>query len=120
MCIIYPSPASRCKPKTQLFASFLLLFVPFCSFLFLCNMFLAKNVKNAYFNQRLECAAPKQWSKYTTYYTLTQTRDKRQEKEKPSCFNYFYILLYLLSVYKSKLREKHKESINVARHTGLT
>ena len=26
-----------------------------------------KNVKNAYFNQRLVCAAPKRWSKYTTF-----------------------------------------------------
>ena len=29
-------------------------------------VFKQKNVKNAYFNQRLECAVPKHWSKYTT------------------------------------------------------
>ena len=38
------------------FAAKLLLFKVFCS----------KNAENDYFDQRLECAAPKRWSKYTT------------------------------------------------------
>ena len=50
-----------CKPKKKI--------VKFCrNFLpFFC--FLQKNVKNAYFNQHLECATPKHWSKYTTAHT---------------------------------------------------
>ena len=28
-----------------------------------CCLFSTKNVENAYFDQRLECAAPKHWSK---------------------------------------------------------
>ena len=34
----------------------------FCFFLAFCR----KNAENDYFDQRLECAAPKRWSKYTT------------------------------------------------------
>ena len=30
------------------------------------SAFLYKNIEKAYFNQRLECAEPKHWSKYTT------------------------------------------------------
>ena len=29
-------------------------------------LFVVKNIKIAYFDQRLECAAPNRWSKYTT------------------------------------------------------
>ena len=32
--------------------------------------FLQKNTENDYFNQCLECAAPKRWSKYTTHVTF--------------------------------------------------
>ena len=30
------------------------------------KLFCSKNAENDYFDQRLECAAPKRWSKYTT------------------------------------------------------
>ena len=30
-------------------------------------VFCSKNAENDYFGQRLECAAPKSWSKYTTH-----------------------------------------------------
>ena len=50
----------RCKLKKRVFCKILLqiscLFKVFCT----------KNDENYYFNQRLECAAPKCWSKYTT------------------------------------------------------
>ena len=36
-----------------------------CKFLAFFS-FLQKNAENDYFDQRLECAAPKRWSKYTT------------------------------------------------------
>ena len=35
------------------------------NFLLFFQLFAIKNVKIAYFNQRLDCAAPKRWSKYT-------------------------------------------------------
>ena len=42
----------------------------FCRILLQISCFLklfpVKNIKIAYFDQRLECAAPKRWSKYTT------------------------------------------------------
>ena len=44
--------------KKTFFAKFL----GFVSFLALFH----KNIKNAYFDQHLRCAAPKRWSKYTT------------------------------------------------------
>ena len=31
------------------------------------SSFLQKTAENDYFDQRLECAAPKRWSKYTTH-----------------------------------------------------
>ena len=31
------------------------------------QLFAEKNAENDYFDQRLECAAPKRWSKYTTF-----------------------------------------------------
>ena len=37
-----------------------------CKILALLRFFCSKNPENVYFNQRLECAAPKRWSKYTT------------------------------------------------------
>ena len=37
-----------------------------CKFLAFLNLFCLKNAENDYFDQRLECAAPKLWSKYTT------------------------------------------------------
>ena len=33
----------------------------------LIQVFCCKNAKNDYFDQRLECAKPKRWSKYTTH-----------------------------------------------------
>ena len=46
--------------KNPFFCSFLLQICYFFAF------FLAKNAENDYFDQRLGCAAPKSWSKYTT------------------------------------------------------
>ena len=37
-----------------------------CKFLAFFKVFCSKNIENDYFEQRLECAAPKRWSKYTT------------------------------------------------------
>ena len=47
-------------------------FAKFCSkfFTFLCVLsFIAKNAENDYFDQRLACAAPKHWSKYTILFS---------------------------------------------------
>ena len=41
-------------------------FAKFCCKYFAFLTFLAKKAKNDYFEQRLECAAPRHWSKYTT------------------------------------------------------
>ena len=46
--------------------TFLLNFPQFSNF-FLFSAFCMKNVKQVYFDQCLECAAPKCWSKYTTF-----------------------------------------------------
>ena len=46
--------------KTVFFAEICCKFLDFSAF---CN----KNAENDYFDQRLEWAAPKRWSKYTTY-----------------------------------------------------
>ena len=59
------------SPK-NIFASFCLNFPSFCSFL---NFSFIKFEK-AYFNQHLESAAPKHWSKYTT----TNTRETKKLK----------------------------------------
>ena len=56
--IIIRWPTFGFKPKNNVFASFFL----FCSF-WICH---AKNVKKAFFDQRLECATTKHWLKYTT------------------------------------------------------
>ena len=37
-----------------------------CKFVAFLKLFCSKNAENDYFDQRLECAAPKCWSKYTT------------------------------------------------------
>ena len=37
----------------------------FCCFFFLLKLFGTNNDEKGYFNQRLECWAPKKWSKYT-------------------------------------------------------
>ena len=50
--------------KIHFFAIFWIKFVTFFSF------FALKNAKNYYFNQRLGCAAPKCWPKYTTPHCL--------------------------------------------------
>ena len=50
--------------KSRFLPNFAANFLPFFSFLELFNL---KNAENDYFNQHLECAAPKRWSKYTTY-----------------------------------------------------
>ena len=50
----------RCKLKNVFFAKFC------CKFLAYLRFFCTTNAENYYFNQRLECAAPKCWSKYTT------------------------------------------------------
>ena len=49
------------KYFAQLYSKFAT-FSPFCIF----QLFCTKNAKNNYFDQRLGCAAPKCWSKYTT------------------------------------------------------
>ena len=36
------------------------------------KLFCTKNAENDYFDQRLECTAPKCWSKYTTCFVLKQ------------------------------------------------
>ena len=41
-----------------------------CKFLAFLELFCRKNSENDYFDQHLECAAPKRWSKYTTYLDL--------------------------------------------------
>ena len=44
-----------------------------CKFLAFLSFLAEKNAENDYFDQPLECAAPKRWSKYTTLnYLLTQ------------------------------------------------
>ena len=48
--------------KTHFFLNFAENFFCFCIF----SSFNTKNDKNAYFNERFECVAPKPWSKYTT------------------------------------------------------
>ena len=48
------------NPFLQKFESINILFLIFF------QLFGMKNNEKAYFNQRLECAAPKHWSKYTT------------------------------------------------------
>ena len=48
------------------FSCFFFLFLPFSSFFFLFQHFCVKNVEKVYFDQRLECEAPKHWSKYAT------------------------------------------------------
>ena len=48
--------------KKRFFARFCCKFVTFLRFF----SFFAKNAENYYFDQRLGCAAPKCWSKYTT------------------------------------------------------
>ena len=41
-----------------------------CKFLAFLKRFAIKNIKNDYFDQYLECVAPKRWSKYTTLVIL--------------------------------------------------
>ena len=36
------------------------------------KLFSTKNAENDYFNQHLECAVPKRWSKYTTSHPTTK------------------------------------------------
>ena len=40
------------------------------NFLPFLKLFSTKNAENDYCNQRLECAAPKLWSKYTTHFII--------------------------------------------------
>ena len=49
--------------KKNYFAKLCVNFVSFSSFFWLSDR---RNVEKAYFDQHLECAAPKCWSKYTT------------------------------------------------------
>ena len=59
-----PQPVFWCKlKKTKFLLNFASNFLLFPSFFLL---FCTKNVKKAYSNQSLECAAHKHWSKYTT------------------------------------------------------
>ena len=52
-----------CWIKTRNFSKFCIKICAFSSF----SAFFAKNnVEKAYFNQHLECAEPKHWSKYST------------------------------------------------------
>ena len=43
-----------------------MIFAKICCNYLAFSAFLHKNAENDYFDQRLECAAPKRWSKYTT------------------------------------------------------
>ena len=55
-------PALWCKQKkTYFFAKFC------CKFLAFFQLFSTENAENDYLDQRLEFAAPKRWSKYTTH-----------------------------------------------------
>ena len=50
--------------KKHLFAKFWNTFLAFSSFF---SFFDTKNIEKVYFDQHLECTAPKHWSKYTTH-----------------------------------------------------
>ena len=57
---------------------------------YVCRKFAAfsaslhKNVKEAYFNQHLECKAPTHWSKYTTSRACTITKQKTMMLTRPN------------------------------------
>ena len=44
------------------------------------HLFTTKNIENAYFDQRLECAAPKCWLKYTNRFVTKRKVNKRKER----------------------------------------
>ena len=43
---------------------------------------MSKNAENGYFDQHLEWAAPKRWSKYTTVVCLCVLERKREREQK--------------------------------------
>ena len=63
--------------KNVFFAKFSWKFLAFLAF---CT----KNAENDYFDQRLECAATKRWSKYTTS-KLKKRQQKFKYKETKMC-----------------------------------
>ena len=65
---------SKFLQKTHFFKSFLKnLAANFAANFLLFQLFAVKNIKIVYFDQRLECAAPKCWSKYTTVFYSNTT-----------------------------------------------
>ena len=68
---------------------FCLILPQFPRFSSLFTFFVQKNVKKAYFNQLLECAAPKCWPKYTTpdIWIQRTTRSHRC----PNCFDIWMV-----------------------------
>ena len=74
---------------------FLLNFAPVFLGFPLFHLFNAKNMKKSYFIQRLKCAVPKHWSKYTTYNNTTQHS----------------LCIYLLQVHTTFRRRHLNESV---------
>ena len=60
----YKEFAKSVKNQSKVLQSYRIL--KFAANFLLFQFFCSKNAENDYFDQRLECAAPKRWLKYTT------------------------------------------------------
>ena len=63
----------------------------FAANFFLFLLFSTKNAENDYFDQSLECAAPKRWSKYTTVCNIDLFKEMRPDETGPFCLSSKYL-----------------------------
>ena len=77
---------------------FLLNFAANSYFFFLFHLVCTTNAEKAYFDQHLECSAPKHWSKYTTvFFKFSQNQSPKMYKK--------------LRFYDKNLLQKHTSSL---------
>ena len=75
-----------------IFAKFCIKLVTFSSFI---QLFCSKCTEKAYFNQHLDCAAPKHWLKYTTLLFWNKP-SVRNPSDQSLAYNFFQIKHFLL------------------------